>query len=76
MLKTIWIVFWITVLITGFCVLVGYFSSEHITAQCSEGLINCLTASAGESFWVKIKDGFICVYTNVICVFKEIGESF
>ena len=76
MLKILWFLFWFIIIVTGLTLLVGYFTTEQVTAHCSDGLADCLIQTADFSFWNKMKAGMNCVYTNVICVFKQIGATF
>lgn len=76
MLKLLWIIFWGAMILTGLTLLVGYFTTDQFTEQCSDGLVGCLMRSADLPFWGKMKAGLNCVYTNVICVFKQIGAAF
>lgn len=76
MLRFLWILFWLIMIVTGLTLLVGYFTTDQVTAHCSDGLVDCLTRTADLPFWGKMKAGMGCVYTNVICVFKQIGATF
>ncbi len=52
------------------------FMSPEVTDTCSDNLLGCLDKAHDLSFFSKIKEAFICLYQNVVCVFKNIPNLF
>ena len=47
-----------------------------ITDECSDMTLECIEKVAVLDFWDKSKEGFSCVFRNIVCVFGNIGNIF
>lgn len=52
------------------------FMTPAITDECSDMTLECIEKAAVLDFWDKSKEGFSCVFRNIVCVFGNIGNIF
>ena len=52
------------------------FMTPAVTDECSDMTLTCIEKASVLDFWGKIKEGFLCVFSNIICVFSNIKNVF
>ena len=52
------------------------FMTPSITDECSDMTLECIERAARLDFWTKTKEGFLCVFSNIVCVFSNIKNVF
>lgn len=52
------------------------FMTPTITDECSDMTLECIEKASNLDFWEKSKQGFLCVFRNIICVFSNVKNVF
>ena len=56
--------------------IVVLFMTPAVTDECSDKIFECLENITALSFWEKVKLGMSCFFSNLICVFGNVGNLF
>ena len=52
------------------------FMTPAVTDECSDEIFECLENVISLSFWEKVKTGISCFFSNLVCVFGNVGNLF